>query len=298
MTTAGSDAVSSTVRRWQLTESLRQLREQAGFTMHEAADELRKQPGKWSRSKLQRIETRDQKVRYREVEQLLDLYKVTDTELRTWLLDLASTANERGYWLAIRKEFPPDFRNVLEVEGALVAQRQLETMVVPGLLQTPDWARAVMSGGSPDLSAEAIERRVMARMARQQVLTREEPLKLHVIIDEPVLERPVGSDTIMRDQLQRLVEQAQREHITIQVLPRSAGATPAVDGSFSILTLPDPIPDFGYAEAPGGTLYIEDRDEVRNYTLRFGILTERAWSPEESTARIERAVQQFAKAAV
>ncbi|SDK72163.1 Helix-turn-helix domain-containing protein [Actinopolyspora mzabensis] len=295
MTVGDGDAVSSTVRRWQLTESLRQLREQAGFTMHEAADELRKQPGKWSRSKLQRIETRDQKVKYREVEQLLDLYEVTDSDLRAWLLALASTANERGYWLAIRKEFPHDFRGVLEVEGALVAQRQLETMVVPGLLQTPDWARAVMTGGSPDLSAETIERRVMARMARQQVLTRAEPLRLHAIIDEPVLERPVGSDAIMREQLKRLVECAQHEHITIQVLPMSAGATPAVDGSFSILTLPEPIPDFGYAEAPGGTLYIEDRDEVRNYTLRFGVLTERALSPEESTVRIERAAQQFAK---
>lgn len=293
MTATDGDVVSSTVRRWQLTESLRQLREQAGFTMAEAADELRKQPGKWSRSKLQRIETRDQKVKYREVEQLLELYEVTDAELRGWLLELANTANERGYWLAIRKEFPQDFRDVLAVEGALVAQRQLETTVIPGLLQTQDWARAVMTGGSPGLSEEAIERRVMARMARQQVLTRPEPLKLHVIIDESVLERPVGSDAVMRQQLRQLVEHARRDHITIQVLAKSAGATPAVDGPFSILTLPDPIPDFGYAEAPGGTLYIEDREEVRNYTLRFGILTERALSPEDSTRRIDEVARLY-----
>lgn len=284
------NATSATVRRWQLTESLRQLREQAELTMNEAADELKQRSGKWSRSKLQRIETREQGVKYGEVQQLLDLYDSAEPDVRDWLLELASTANERGYWLAFQRELPQDFHAVLNIEAELVAQRQFETMVVPGLLQTQDWARAVMNGGSPGVSTEVIERRVLARMSRQQILNKPEPLRLHAIIEEAVLERSFGSSSVMRGQLQRLLEESARENITIQVLPMSAGASPALDGPFAILSLPDPIPDFGLAEAPGRMVYIEDRDAVRDYTLRFGVLTERALSQEESFERIEQAV--------
>ncbi|MEV0701714.1 helix-turn-helix transcriptional regulator [Saccharopolyspora sp. NPDC050389] len=287
------EVASATVRRWQLTESLRQLREQAGLTMTEAAEELKGQPGKWSRSKLQRIETRDQGVKAREVEQLLDLYRVADEDLRNWLLGLASTASERGYWLAFQRELPQDFHAVLNVEAELVAQRQFETMVVPGLLQTQEWARAVMTGGSPGVAADVIERRVLARMARQQVLTKQNPMKLHAIIEEAVLERPIGTNPVMRRQLERLLEEGEKEHITIQVLPMTAGASPAIDGPFAILSLPDPVPDFGLAEAPGRMVYIEDRDAVREYTLRFGILTERALSPAKSAERLAQAARKY-----
>lgn len=292
MTQDSGDAVSATVRRWQLTESLRQLREQAGLTMVEAAERLRQQPGKWSRSKLQRIETREQGVKIREVEQLLDLYQV-DATVRASLLDLAATAHERGYWLAIRKDLPEDMHSLLDVEAALTAQRQFETMLIPGLLQTADFARALMSGVSPELTGDIIERRVMARMARQQVLTKANPLRLHAIIEEAILERQVGTPAIMRGQLRRLIDEAQSEHITIQVLLKSAGASPALEGPFSILSLPDPIPDFGYAEGPGGMVYIEDRDAVREYTLRFGILTQRALSPKRSVALINEAAERY-----
>ncbi|QIZ33653.1 helix-turn-helix transcriptional regulator [Saccharopolyspora sp. ASAGF58] len=287
------DVASATVRRWQLTESLRQLREQAGLTMTEAAEKLKHQPGKWSRSKLQRIETRDQGVKAREVEQLLDLYEVADADLRNWLLGLASTASERGYWLSFQRELPQDFHAVLNIEAELVAQRQFETMVVPGLLQTQDWARAVMAGGSPGVAADVIERRVLARIARQQILTKQHPMKLHAIIEEAVLERPIGTNPVMRRQLERLLDEGKKEHITIQVLPMTAGASPAVDGPFAILSLPDPVPDFGLAEAPGRMVYIEDRDAVREYTLRFGILTERALSPAKSAERLAQAARKY-----
>lgn len=292
MTQDSSDAVSATVRRWQLTESLRQLREKAGLTMTQAAEALQKEPGKWSRSKLQRIETREQGVKLREVEQLVDLYGAEPT-LRAELLDLAGTAHERGYWLAIRKDLPEDFHQVLDVEAALVARRQFEAMVIPGLLQTADYARALISGIHPDLSGEIVERRVIARMARQQVLTRPNPLRLHVIIEEAILERPVGNAAIMRAQLRRLTDEASWEHITIQVLPKSIGASPAMGGSFSVMSLPDPIPDFGYAEAPGRAVCIEDRDAVREYTLHFGILIERAMSPERSVHVIDAAARGY-----
>lgn len=288
------DVVSATVRRWQLTESLRQMRARTGMTMEEVVGVLKPMPGnKWSRSKLQRIETRDQGIKVKDVEQLLDAYGSTDESLRAWLLDLAGTAHERGYWLAIRKDVPEDFRPVLEVEAALVAQRQFENTIVPGLLQTPDYARAIMSGGSPGLDGEIIERRVLARMARQQVLTKSSPLRLYAIIDEAVLERPVGGHAVMRGQLRRLLDEAGSDNITLQVVPKSIGAHPGMDGSIMILTLPEPIPDFGYSEGPGRAVYIEDREAVRDYTLRFGILTDQALSPSASVELITEALQGY-----
>ncbi|WP_030107204.1 helix-turn-helix domain-containing protein [Actinoalloteichus caeruleus] len=295
MSQDNGDVVNATVRRWQLTETLRQLRERAGLTIEQVAEQLRASgAGKWSRSKIGRIETREQGVRIREVEQLLDLYQVADANLRAWLLDLAATAHERGYWRAIRKDLPEDFHDFLNVEASLVALRQFETMLVPGLLQTPDYTRALISGASPGLASEVVERRVVARMARQQVLTRPKPLDCHVILEECILERPVGTPVIMRNQLRRLVEEAEADHVTLQVLPRTVGASPAMDGPFSVLTLPDPIPDFGYAESGGGApVYIEDRDAVRACILKWAVLTERALPHADSVDLVRKAAKEY-----
>nr|WP_042189951.1 helix-turn-helix transcriptional regulator [Kibdelosporangium sp. MJ126-NF4] len=294
MSQDNADVVSATVRRWQLTETLRQLRERAGLTIDQAVEQLRTaKVGKWSRSKISRIENREQSVQSHEVGVLLDLYQVTDMELRIWLLDLAVNAHERGYWQTIRKDHPEGFHGFLSVEAALVGLRQFETMLVPGLLQTIDFARSVINGVNPGLAADVVERRVMARMARQQVLTRVNPLRYHVILDESVLERPVGGPAVMRGQLFGLVDKAKADHITLQVLPKATGASPGLVGPFSILTLPDPIPDFGYAEGPGGAAYIEDRSKVRTCTLRWGILTERALTQADSVSLIAEAANGY-----
>ncbi|WP_342713726.1 helix-turn-helix transcriptional regulator [Lentzea fradiae] len=285
--------MNATVRRWQLTETLRQLREQSGLTIERTAELLRTGTGRWSRSKVSRIENREQGVKAHEVEQLLDLYQVEDEPLRSWLISLASSAHERGYWLSIRKDLPEDFHEFLSVEAALVAFRQLATMVIPGLLQTPDYTRALINGARPGLAFELVERRVLARMARQQVLRRPNPLRYHAIIEQAVLERPVGSPSVMRGQLHRLLEASEAGHITLQVLAKSAGATPALDGPFSVLTLPDPIPDFCYTEGPGGSVYIEDRAAVRTCIEKWGILTERSLSPADSLDVIREAVKTY-----
>jgi len=288
-----SDVVNATVRRWQLTETLRQLREHAGLTIEQAVERLRRGPSAWSRSKLGRIETRVQGVRVREVEQLLDLYDVTEASLRGWLLDLAATAQERGYWLAIRRDLPEDFHGFLSVEAALVALRQCETMLIPGLLQTADFTRALIAGASPGLAADVVERRVMARLARQQILTRDNPLHLHVILDEAILERPIGTSAIMHNQLRRLIDESAADHITVQVLPKEAGASPAMDGPFSVLSLPEPIPDLGYMEGPGGAVYIEDRELVRMCIVKWGVLAEQALSPADSVDVIKEAAKAY-----
>ena len=288
-----SSHVSATVRRWQLTETLRQLREQARLTHDQVVAELRTGQGKWSRPKLSRIENREQGVKPREVEQLLDVYGVTDQALRDWLVELASTAHERGWMVDIRKNLPQDFHAFLNWEIALVARREFETLLVPGLLQTGEYARTLVTGIHPGLAEDEVERRVAARITRQQILTRTTPPHLHVILDAGVLERPVGTPLVMRNQLRRLAEATDGPNITIQVLPKSVGASPALEGPFSILTLPDPIPDVGYSEGPGRAVYIEDRDVVRAYTLRFGILTEQSLSQADSVALITDAAKGY-----
>ena len=281
--------VTATVRRWQLTETLRQLREQHGWTMEETVKRLERIGGKWSTSKISRVENRQQGIKSFDVERMLDAYEVTDPNTREWVLGLSARAGERGYWLALRKDLPEDFQQLLHVEATLLAVRQVEMIVVPGLLQTPDYTRALVTGANPGMDFEVAERRVLARMARQRVLNRPKPLRFHVIVDESVLTRPIGTPSVMRGQLAKLVDAAESEHITLQVLPQSAGASPAVNGSFSILTLPEPIPDFGYAESPGGAMYIEDRAHVRALLEKWGILTGRALSSAESLDAIKAA---------
>ncbi|MGH3611878.1 MAG: helix-turn-helix domain-containing protein [Pseudonocardia sp.] len=291
--TQDNNLVSATVRRWQLTETLRQLREQAHLTHDQVVAELRKGQGKWSRPKLSRIENREQGVKSREVEQLLDVYKVSDQALRGWLVELAGTAHERGWLIDIRKNLPEDFHAFLNWEVALVASRQFETLLVPGLLQSAEYARALITGVNPGLAEDEVQRRVAARITRQQILTRTIPPHLHIILDAGVLERPVGTPLVMRNQLRRLTEATDAPNITIQVLPKSVGASPALEGPFSILTLPDPIPDVGYSEGPGRAVYIEDRDDVRAYTLRFGILTEQSLSQADSVKLITDAAKSY-----
>jgi len=253
--------------------------------------ELRTGQGKWSRPKLSRIENREQGVKPREVEQLLDVYSVTDQALRDWLVELASTAHERGWMVDIRKNVPQSFHAFLKWENALTSYRQFETLLVPGLLQTAEYARALVTGIHPGLAEDDVERRVAARLTRQQILTRTAPPDLHVILDAGVLERPVGAPLVMRNQLRRLAESADAPNITLQVLPKSVGASPALEGPFSILTLPDPMPDVGYTEGSGRAVYIEDRDDVRAYTLRFGILIQQSLSQADSVQLITDAAK-------
>jgi transcriptional regulator with XRE-family HTH domain len=270
-----------------LTEALREFREQANLTMDQAVARLQQAGGKWSKSKMSRIENREQGIKSADVAVMLDVYGVTDPNIRSWMLDLATRPPERGYWLAIRRDLPEDFHGLLNVEAALVARRQLETIVVPGLLQTPEYTRAMITGANPGMSHDVVERRVLARTARQRVLTGPEPLRYHVILDEMILKRAIGSEETMAGQFTRLLAAAKAENITIQVLPMSAGATPMVDGPFSLLTLPEPIPDFGYTEGQGGAVYIENREMVRTCTERWGILTECALSPADSKQLIK-----------
>jgi Domain of unknown function (DUF5753)/Helix-turn-helix domain len=289
-----SESGSSVVRRWQLAAALRDMRETAGLTQDGAVDKLRTGEGRWSHAKLSRIENRQHRLKPREVKQLLDAYGVTDNAAREALVQLASDAKEREWWLRFGGDVPDVIKPLLSLEGGLVELRDFQNQLVHGLLQTPDYARAVMSTVFPGKhSPEELERRVAARMVRQHILRKESPPRLHFIMDQAILDRPVGRPPIMRDQLRKLLDLSESPDITIQVLPRAVGGSPGLEGPFSILTLPDPIPDLVFSEGVPGTFYLEGREHVRACTLRFGILTELALSRADSVSLISEAMSSY-----
>ncbi len=279
--TQNLDTGMSVVRRWQLAAALRQFREQADLTQEQAVELLRSLPGHWSRSKLSRVENREHHVKPREVEQLLDTYGVTDAATRDELVALAAQPRERAWWEGFGKILPGDLQSLLSLEAGLVAMRDFQSQLVHGLLQTADYTRALVTSIHPGrLDPGELERRVAARMARHHILARDDPPALHFILDETILHRLIGDRIVMHGQLRKLLTVAERPNVTMQVLPRDVGGSPGLNGPFTILTLPDPIPDIGHTEGSAGAFYIEDRDQVRSWTLNFGILTQLALSRE------------------
>lgn len=280
---------STFVRRWQLAELLKNFREAAGLTQAQAVAELkRREGGRWSGPKLSRVENRTQAIRTHEVAQLLDLYGVPETE-RPAVLEMAEQARARDWRPAYGVDAPEPLRGLISLEDSAVTIRSFEPMLVPGLLQTPDYARAVMQATPPAYpSTVQLERAVARRVTRQHILRKDPAPALHFVLDEGVLLRRVGGRTVMRDQLRRLADLREVEHVTIQLVPLSSGGGPGVIGPFTLLSLPHPAPDVLYGEtAIAGSLFLTDEDRVRDCTLRFGMLRQLAMTPAESADRIE-----------
>lgn len=288
---------SSIVRRWQLAAALKDFREKAGLTQEQAVEQLRESGGRWSASKLSRMEHREHGVRPREVEQLLDVYGVTDDALREPVLALAVRARERD-WRAgfgFAAELPEHLRTLVSLEAGVTAIRQFETMLVPGLLQTTDYTRAVIEATNPGtVGSIDVERRVSHRMTRQHILRRPDPPSFHVILDEGILRRTVGSRAVMRDQLRKLVDVTAEPHMTVQILPFDTGGGAGLEGPFTLLTLPEPAPDVLYGEGVvSGSVFAEDREWVRKCTLRFGMLTQLARPRAESLEMVSEAAKGY-----
>jgi transcriptional regulator with XRE-family HTH domain len=267
-----------------LAVELTRRRETAGLTREEAARRL-----EWSTSTIFRIETGRSHPQPRSVRDLLDLYGVTGTE-RDGLIQLARDARQPGWWHSFRDVLPNPYEAYIGLETGAVSIRNFEPVVIPGLLQTADYARAMFRGGARELDRDEIDRRVEVRMSRQQVLLKEDRPRLWAVIDEAVIRRTVGSPAIMRTQLQHLVETAEQGKTTLQVVPFSAGAHSGTTGPFVILGLPEPAdPDLVYVETLAGDIYLEERTDVDRYTLAFDRLLAAALHPDDSLALVEAA---------
>lgn len=249
------------VRRVVLGTQLRRLREESGISRADAGYSIRASDSKISRLELGRVSFKE-----RDVADLLTLYGVTAETDRAPLLELARQANEPGWWHGYSDVMPGWFQPYLDLEGAAMLIRTYELQVIPGLLQTEDYARAVFTRGPRGGDTDVVERRVRARMNRQAILTRPNPPRIWAVIDEAALRRTVGAPAVMRSQLEHLIALGERANITLQVIPLHAGGHAAEGGSFSILRFGEAdVADVVYVEHLTGAIYLERPEDVARY---------------------------------
>jgi Domain of unknown function (DUF5753)/Helix-turn-helix domain len=269
-----------TVLRMMLGSQLHRLREAAGVTPDRAGYSIRA-----SRSKISRMENGRVGFKERDVADLLSLYGITDEHARAGILSLARQANAPGWWSDYGDLLADWFENYLGLEAAASVIRSFEVQFVHGLFQTEDYARAVTRLGYQAVPAEEIERRVSLRLQRQELLARPDSPQVWAILDEGALRRPVGSRTVMRAQMNRLIEVAGLRHVTIQVVPFARGGHAAAGGSFAILRFGETdLPDVVYIEQLTSALYLDKRDDVDHYMEVMNHLGDQALTPAE-TAR-------------
>jgi transcriptional regulator with XRE-family HTH domain len=271
------EAHSPTVRGRKLASELKRLRKRADLTHAQVAAHLGEG---WSESKISRIEGAKTKPSERGVKQLLDLYGV-DSATRAALVELAKDAWKRGWWTDYGDVFRGSYV-ALEDDASRIFE--WSPQLIPGLLQTEAYARAVIAASARGDDA-VVQRRVMARMTRTALLGRTNPAApaLSVVIDEGALRRPIGGRDVMRAQLHALLDAGRRPNVTIQVMPYDAGAHPGLSGAFIVLSFPEDIAvDVGYAETRIGDGYAEDAATVGALKLDSEALQAAALPPEGS----------------
>ncbi|WP_433792576.1 helix-turn-helix domain-containing protein [Actinoplanes sp. CA-252034] len=252
-----------TVLRILLGSQLRKLRESRGITREAAGYEIRASGSKISRMELGRVSFKE-----RDVADLLTMYGVSDSAERDALIGLARQANNPGWWQHFGDVLPTWFQAYLGLEAAATLIRTYEIQFVPGLLQTPDYARAVIMLGHAGATADEINRRVDVRLQRQQILTRSGGPQLWAVIDEAVLRRPIGGVDVMRAQIEALIEASKLPGVRLQIIPFMAGGHAAAGGPFAILRFPEPeLPDVVYVEQLTSAIYLDKREDVDHYAM-------------------------------
>ncbi|KAB1929409.1 helix-turn-helix transcriptional regulator [Micromonospora noduli] len=277
----GGPTTGPTVLRILLGAQLRRLRESSGVTREGAGWEIRSSESKISRMELGRVGFKE-----RDVADLLTLYGVTEDHERDALLKLARDANSPGWWHRYGDVLPSWFQSYLGLEAAAALIRSYEVQFVPGLLQTREYARAVVLLGHGAAGPGEIDRRVSLRMQRQQLLQRQNPPQLWAVVDEAALRRPIGGAEVMRGQLTALIEATKSPHIRLQVIPFAAGGHAAAGGAFTILRFGDQeLPDIVYIEQLTSAIYLDKRDDLDYYAVAMERLCVEA-EPPERTAEI------------
>jgi transcriptional regulator with XRE-family HTH domain len=268
---------SPTVRRKRLGIELRRLREQAHLTCEDVGQRL-----DCSGTRISRMETGRISVRPGDVRELLEVYGVTGTEADS-LVQLAREARRKGWWHTYGRALPTWFEPYIGLEAEAVRLRDFQSMVLPGLLQTEDYARAVLRAAPSAGPAADIDRQVALRMQRQGVLSQATPPGLWVVLSESVLRVQVGGASVMQAQLSRLNEIAVQRNVMLQVLPFSTAAHVQPISPFTILEFADPAdPTVVYLEHLTGSLLLENEEEVVRYTVVFDHLRAEALGTAQS----------------
>jgi transcriptional regulator with XRE-family HTH domain len=266
------------VLRILLGSQLRRLREGRGISRDDAGYRIRASGSKISRLELGRVSFKE-----RDVIDLLEMYGVTDPTERDALISLAREANSPAWWHKYSDVLPDWFQIYVGLEEAAELIRVYEIQFVPGLLQTEDYARAVIELGQPAAPPEEIERRVALRMGRQQLLARKHAPRLWVMVDEAALRRPIGGRKVMQGQIERLMAIANEPNITLQVMPFRFGGHAAEGGAFTLMRFPEEdLPDVVYIEQLTGALYLDKPDDVEKYSEVIERLGVKGTSPDRT----------------
>jgi transcriptional regulator with XRE-family HTH domain len=282
---------SPTVRHKRLTAELRRLRSESGLTRDEVAGQL-----DWHPTKVTRIETGQwTRLNPRDVRDLLDIYGLTNEAQREALLQLARESRQKGWWHSYGDVLPSEYAHFIGLEAEAASLRTYQQILVPGLLQTEAYARAVIQAFRPHDTAEDIDRRVAVRHQRQQRVTEERSLHLSALLGEGVVHQRVGDREVTAAQLRFLAEANDLPNVMIQVLPYAAGAHGAMVGSFEILGFPEPIdPDVVYLENMSSALFLEEPEDITRYVQVFDYLRATALSPQATSDMLRTAAEELA----
>jgi transcriptional regulator with XRE-family HTH domain len=269
---------SPTVRGRRLIREIERLRHDSGLSMEAAAKRLG-----WSTSKMYRLENGRSRITTDDLQDMLDLYGVRAPQ-REALIQLGRDARKRGWWTAYADIFTGSYMS-MEAEASTI---RVNAYMVPGILQIPGYAREVITRTRPAITTEDADRRLAARVARQEALfSQDDPPEIHVVLDEAVLHRQVGGPASFRAQLAALAEAATRPNVILQVLPFVVGANAGMDGKFTLLAFPEPSdPPIAYVEGLMGDVYVEASDEVDQFSLAWTHLVTQALDPAESAVMI------------
>jgi transcriptional regulator with XRE-family HTH domain len=281
--------VGPTATRMILGALLRRLRESQKVTIERAADAIRASPSKISRLELGRT-----RFKLRDVVDLYTLYGVTDQAERATLLGLARQANVPAWWQPYADIVPHWFEEYLGLEQAAAVIRTYEVQFVPGLLQTPGYARAVIRLGHHHAPEAEVDRRLELRMRRQEILHRPRPPHLWVVIDEAALRRPIGGVAVMFAQVQHLIDISELPQVTIQLMPFQSAGHAAAGGPITLLRMPEPeLPDVVYLEQLTSALYPDRRDDIDYYRDIMNRLATQAEPPAATPAMLRRILREL-----
>jgi transcriptional regulator with XRE-family HTH domain len=275
-----------TVRLRRLGGELKRLRMAAGLTREIVAERTR-----LDASSIYRIEAARNRPHRRTVLTLLDLYGVTEPTDQAPYVDMLAKSSELNWLVTFEDVLPESYQTFINFEAEASRLEAYEGQIMPGLLQTEAYARAVIQGLMPEGTAEDVERRVEVRGRRQAAIQKPDPVGLWTILDEGVIRRVVGGDDVHRDQLRHLVEASKAPNVTVQVVPFSAGAHPGMPGAFVVMSFPDSDPPLVYTENAGGGLFLEGEPDVHRYRASFQRLAAQALSPKDTAQMIKKAAQ-------
>jgi transcriptional regulator with XRE-family HTH domain len=285
-----SETSSPVVQRRRLRAELRRARLDARLTQEQVATAM-----DWSLSKLIRIENGTVGISTNDLKAILAHYKITDEKRTAEFLALSRGAKERSWWSGYRDVASPRMLQMIEYEAASIITRNFQPLVVPGLLQTEEYARTIYQQLNPRESSNRIESLVEVRMRRQELLSRPDAPLLFFILDEAVVRRPVGGKATMRRQVDQMIELAAMPNVTIEVVPFAAGLHPGIQGSFLLFEFPDTADDDAlYLEGPTGDVITRDNpEEIVTFRERFEQLRQMSLGPEGSVSFLGERVKEL-----